>query len=176
MSTEGFTVLAGITSNDHAAPVNRVLADVLATHDGVVGWRAACAGVGEGVVKWASRSGAVLRPYPGVLVDPAAWLPAPDPPRRWRAALIAAGPGAALSHTTALAAWRLPVPEDDTVHVMCGPGRKTGLTGIVGHRRRGFTVPGPLVRMRGGLPVTALETSLIDAWPLLTADEQRAHY
>jgi hypothetical protein len=154
--------------------VNGALQQLLDANDGVIGWTAACNALSPEIIKWASRSGAVIRPFPGVVADPAVWQPEPPLHLRWRAALIAAGPGAALSHTTALAAWRLPVPEGVTVHVTCGSDRKVRLPGIVGHRRRGFTVPGPDVRVRARLPVTVLETSIVDAWPLLTADEQRA--
>ena len=102
------------------------------------------------VVEWASRSGAVVRPYPGVVADPAVWLPAPEPWVRWRAAVMAAGPEVALSHTTALAVWRLPVPEEARVHLLTGPGRRIRIPGIVGHRRTGFVVEPPAVLNRRG--------------------------
>jgi hypothetical protein len=66
------------------------------------------------------------------------------------------------------------VPEDDAVHVMTPPGRRIRAPGIVAHRRRGFIADAPAVVIRRGLPVTVLEQSLIDAWPLLADDEQRA--
>ena len=126
------------------------------------------------MVEWASRSGAVVRPYAGVIADPAHWCPVPADALRWRAAALAAGPNAALSHTTALAVWRLPVPAQQAVHVLTSPGRRIRVAGIVGHRRRGFTMDAPDVVCRQGVPVTGLDRGLVDAWPLLTADRQRA--
>ena len=154
--------------------MNRALKEVLAVNHGVVGWRTAAATVGVDIVEWASRSKAVLQPYPGVLADPALWASTPGPTLRWRAAVIAAGPDVALSHTTALAVWRLPVPDDETVQLLSGPGRRIRMPGIVAHRRAGFIAGPPAAVIRQGVPVTALERSIVDAWPLLTADEQRA--
>ncbi|HLT12099.1 MAG TPA: hypothetical protein VK028_15065 [Micromonosporaceae bacterium] len=88
--------------------MNAALQRLLDAHCGVVAWSAACRELTRGTVEWAVRTGAVLRPYSGVIVDPAGWDQAET---RWRAALVVAGPSAVLSHLTALAVWRLPVPE-----------------------------------------------------------------
>jgi hypothetical protein len=139
----------------------------LDSRDGLATWADACAAVNRGAVRWALDCNQVVQPLPGLVADPAVDV-------RLRAALMAAGPDAALSHTTALGVWRLPVPDSKLVHVMTGPGRRIRLPRIVAHRRSGFTAEPPAVVVRSGLRVTNLETSLVDAWPLLDGDEQRA--
>jgi hypothetical protein len=109
--------------------------------------------------------------FPGVAVEPRL---VDDPAARRRAALACAGHGAALSHTSALAVWGLPVTEDGVVHVTTGPRRRLRVPGIAAHRRAGFAVEPPQVVIRNGLAVTRLERSLVDAWPLTAADAQRA--
>jgi very-short-patch-repair endonuclease len=44
----------------------------------------------------------------------------------------------------------------------------------VAHRRAGFVAEPPDVLVRGGTPVTRLERSIVDAWPLASGDRQRA--
>ena len=90
---------------------------------------------------------------------------ADERPAILRAALARAGPDAALSHTSALEVWGVPVPPSPTVHVMTG-SRRVRVTGIVAHRRTGFVVEPPFAMVRRGLPVTGLEQSLVDSWPL----------
>jgi hypothetical protein len=140
---------------------------------GVITWADTCTRVPEHLLRYAARSGQLSRVFPRVWVDVAVGG-ALDQRRRLRAALACAGPGAALSHTSALWVWRLPVPVDGEVHVTTGPDRRIRARGIVAHRRRGFIPAPPAVVARAGLPVTALEQSLVDAWPLLSNDEQRA--
>jgi len=132
--------------------------------------RFACDVISEDAVAWAQAHGCITVPYPGVIIDAAL---AGDLGLRLRAAAIHAGAGAALSHTSALAIWQL-APAGALVHVMTGPGRRMRAAGLVGHRRRGFVAEAPAVVTRSDLPVTALATSLIDAWPLLIGDAQRA--
>ncbi len=150
--------------------MNATLQRFLDAHSGVVPWRDACAATSVAVVEWASRSGQVRLAYPGVLVDPEC---GDNEDIRLRAVLACAGPGAAISHTSALAIW-LPVSAGSDIHVMTAPGRRIRVPGIVGHRRRGFVAEPPAVLTRRGFPVTALETTLIDSWPHLTGDGQRA--
>jgi hypothetical protein len=87
---------------------------------------------------------------------------------------MVAGPESALSHTTALSVWQLPVARTDESHVMTGPGRRIRVNEIVAHRRKGFVAAPPMVVVRSGLRITNLPGTLVDAWPLLAADEQRA--
>ena len=151
--------------------VNTALAALLREHDGVVTRPVALRAVPEHVLIHAMRAGHVRSPYPGVIL--AASL-AGNRLVRFRAALLRAGPGAALSHTTALEVWDLPAPPSRAVHVMTGPARRLRVTGIVAHRRGGFVAEPPAVVIRRDLPVTALEQSLVDSWPLASDDTQRA--
>jgi hypothetical protein len=148
--------------------VNADLRRLLADRGGLATWAEACAETRRDAVEWASRRGQVVRPYPGVIADPRCG------DVRLPGALVAAGPESALSHTTALAVWRLPVPAADEVHVMTASNRRVRLPGLVGHRRAGFVAAPPTVVIRDGLRVTNLETSLVDGWPLLDGDERRA--
>lgn len=146
------------------ARVNPELRALLDAHDGVLDWREC--GLPRHVVEYASRVRQVATPHPGIVVDPDRL---DEPGWRRRAALLAAGPTAALSHLSALAAWGLPADDGTAVHVMTGPERRIRLTGVVAHRRSAFEVV-----IRGGLRVTRLEESLVDGWPLAVADRQRA--
>jgi very-short-patch-repair endonuclease len=90
-----------------------------------------------------------------------------------RAALKHAGPGAAVSHTSALAVWglldlRRPVhlTVDQTV-------RRAGSSELVVHRRLRFRPEPPQCVVRHGLLVTDLARSLIDSWPLLPTGDRR---
>jgi very-short-patch-repair endonuclease len=90
-----------------------------------------------------------------------------------RAALLHAGPGAALSHTTALAVWgewRLERPLHLTVHESV---RRAGAPGLTVHRRKGFDPESSQCVERRGLRVTALPRTVIDSWPLLAPAERR---
>src|SRR3954462_2225084 len=82
--------------------------------------------------------------------------------RRWRAALLACGPGATLSHASAAAFWGF-VPRDYETHVSV-PGRHPKHTGITVHERSWMPRP----QFRDGLRVSDPIDTLIDlahAWP-----------
>jgi hypothetical protein len=92
---------------------------------------------------------------------------------RLRAALLHAGPVAAVSHTSALTVWGL-LPLGSVVHLTVDESlRRAGAAGLVVHRRLRFRPEPPQCVVRQGLPVTALARSLVDAWPLLPADRRR---
>jgi very-short-patch-repair endonuclease len=151
--------------------VNSELRAALAAHEGVLHWRDACLAVPDHVVCYAVRAGQVRLLFPGVLVDPAG---AGDPATRRRAALCCAGTGSAVSHLSALDAFGLPAGDPAEVHVVTGPGRRMRVAGIRAHRRSGFAATSPDVVIRAGMPVVRLERALLDSWPLLRADAQRA--
>ena len=151
--------------------MNSTLASLLRAEDGVIRRAVALGAVSEHVLRHALRTGHVTSLYAGVLLTP-------DVARtrvgRWRAALLRAGPQAALSHLTALEVWGLPVPLGDEVHVMTGRRRRLRVDGIVAHRRCGFMAEPPHVLVRQAVAVTGLEWSLVDSWPMLDGDAQRA--
>ncbi len=90
--------------------------------------------------------------------------------RRRRAALKYCRVPAALSHVTALAVWGL-ADDHGPIHLTTAPGPPILAAGLVVHRSMTFT--DALVRHREGLPVTMIERSLVDSWPVLPADERR---
>ncbi|MGH3679301.1 MAG: endonuclease domain-containing protein [Natronosporangium sp.] len=151
--------------------MNRALSQLVQGGHGLVTRRAALREVPACVWSYALRAGQLVPLFPGVAADPAL---VDSPAIRLRAALEWAGPDAALSHSSALAVWGLPGVEDGRVHLTTGPGRRVRVPGIVAHRRAGFRPDPPQVLVRDGLPVTRLEQSLVDAWPLATDDLQRA--
>ncbi|MDG4831653.1 DUF559 domain-containing protein [Solwaraspora sp. WMMD1047] len=121
-----------------------------------------------GALRWAVRLGQVRRVLPGIYVgvrnrEP----PAPDLLRR--AGLAWTDGRAALSHATALDVWglRRQVP-GEPVHliVAAGEGRRSR-PGFAVHHRDDFVPEPPQCRWRGGLPITTIERSLVDAWPLV---------
>jgi very-short-patch-repair endonuclease len=127
-----------------------------------------------GALRWASHAGQVRRLLPGVYVD--ATLTG-DPAVLRRAAVRYAGGRGALSHTTALGAWGLLLPgeRDEPVHLSVPAGvRLRSHPPVVVHQRRGLRIEPPDVVFRTGLPVTRLEITLVDAWPLLPPEERAA--
>lgn len=90
-----------------------------------------------------------------------------------RAALRHTGPGAAVSHTSALAVWGL-VDLRRPVHVTVDQSvRRAGSPDLVVHRRLRFRPEPPQCVTRADLLVTDLARSLVDAWPLLPAADRR---
>jgi hypothetical protein len=90
-----------------------------------------------------------------------------------RAALLHAGPEAALSHTTALAVWGLRRLERP-LHLTIDQGlKRAGAPDLVVHRRLRFDPTSAQCTQRSGLRVTALPRSIIDAWPLTPRHERR---
>lgn len=161
-------IMAAAVAEDRSgrdrAGMNPRLRALLDAHDGVLAWREC--GLSRHVVEYARRVHQVATPYPGVVIDPDRM---DEPGWRRRAALVAAGPGAALSHVSALAVWGLPADDRAAVHLVTGPERRIRLPGVVAHRRPAFTNV-----IRSGLAITPLEESLVDGWPLAAADAQRA--
>jgi very-short-patch-repair endonuclease len=122
-------------------------------------------GVPRHVVHHAHRSGTVQRLHPRTYALGDGRL------TRWRAALAYLGPGAALSHSTALCVWGLyDQPAEEPVHVSVPARvhRRHGGDGLIVHRRVALDPVG-----RHGLPVTRLERSVVDSWPLVEAALRR---
>jgi very-short-patch-repair endonuclease len=112
----------------------------------------------------------IVRVYPHVyrLRDGAA-----DDLTLLRAALLHAGPVAALSHTTALAVWGVR-PLEHPLHLTVDQGlRRAGAPGLLVHRRLRFDPLSAQCVERRGLLVTALPRAVIDSWPLLPVAERR---
>jgi hypothetical protein len=90
-----------------------------------------------------------------------------------RAALLHAGPVAALSHTTALAVWGLR-HLDRPLHLTVDQGlKRAGAHDLVVHRRLRFDPHSDQCVERQGLRVTRLPRTIVDSWPLLPTRERR---
>jgi very-short-patch-repair endonuclease len=146
--------------------VNPDLRRALAAGAGVV--RGSRLGLPRHVLGYALRAGHVVSLHPGVY---AAAATAADFVIRARAALAWLGESASLSHTTALAIWGLLPPDPmSPIHATIPIAvRRHGGRGLIVHRRRG-AVAGVI---RRGLVVTRLDSSIVDAWPILSPDSRR---
>lgn len=90
-----------------------------------------------------------------------------------RAALLHAGPMAALSHTTALAVWGVRNLERP-LHLTVDQGlKRAGAPDLVVHRRLRFDPESDQCVIRRGLRITALPRTVVDSWPLLPVVERR---
>lgn len=156
----------------HASPVNRMLRRLLDDSGGLVHRADALAVLPEHILDQALRTGRLHPALPQVYVEPTREL---DRTTLIRAALRYTAGAAALSHTTALAVWGLPAPSKGPVHLTVpSTARFRGTPAVRVHRRRGFTPAPPDAVVRSGWPVTRMETSIVDSWPMLSADAQRA--
>jgi len=144
---------------------------LLDEHNGVVTRSQLAAVVAHHVVDRALSGGHLVRLLPQVF---AAAPVIEQPATKLLAALRYAGPNAALSYTTGLSMWGLPLPTGQPLHVTTDVRQLSADPAIVVHRRRGFRAEPPLVVERRGLPVVRLENCLIDSWPLLADSERRA--
>jgi very-short-patch-repair endonuclease len=129
----------------------------------------------------AVRRGELRRIFPRVYVPDYLVL---DEDVRRRAGLRSAGPGAALSHISALAAWGLQPALDPwfadrgidvpDVHVTVGSGQPRGADGLCVHRRKDFAPLPPQAMARDGAATARLERALVESWPLLPPVDRRA--
>jgi len=126
--------------------------------------------VPEHVLDRAVRAGRVDRVLPHVYAN----AREVDAALLRRAALRYVNGRGALSHTSALALWQLPVPTAQAVHVMVPAGVQHPSTPALRvHRRTAFDLSRD-GRSRDGLPVTTLEAAVVDSWPLLPGAHARA--
>jgi uncharacterized protein DUF559 len=153
--------------------MNRDLRKVIDSGDGVARRAELLTAVPQHVLDHAVRAGQLVRAFPCVYADPARLA---EPRVRMRAALMYAGPDAALSHLTALGVWRLPGADlDGPIHVLVPwPRRLRGTGGIVLHRRPRFVAGAPEVVVRDGLRISRVERCIVDSWPLVPRDVGRA--
>lgn len=152
--------------------MNPTLRSLLTAADGILSREDALTRLDHDVLDRAVRSGRLLHPYPRVYLDPAL---AGDREALIRAAVLYAGWQAAVSHLSALAVWRLPGPADGSIHLTSPAHRHLrGAPGLVVHRRKMLRLAAPDVVIRAEVPVLKLERCIVDSWPLLDADAQRA--
>lgn len=116
----------------------------------------------------AAKAGTVVQLFPGVYVE--AERKSEEHVRRVAAVRYLDGRGA-LSHTTALAVWRIgwDEPPGATIHATVSPAvRLEGAKGLVLHRHRRV----PAEQRRGGLAVVPLDEAVVRSWPLLPARQR----
>jgi Transcriptional regulator, AbiEi antitoxin/Protein of unknown function (DUF559) len=119
------------------------------------------AGVSSSTVGRMVRSGWLTPLHPGV------YLVAGQPltqPARWMAAVLAAGDGALLSHTSAATLWEIIEPIGGPTHVTVGAGRQRQ-RGIIFHRSRDL---GSWRTVHKRIPVTAPSRTLLDLAAILS--------
>ncbi|MFG1882624.1 DUF559 domain-containing protein [Micromonospora sp. NPDC049102] len=145
---------------------------------GLCTWRDAVRAAPEWTIQAACRAGRLVRALPGVYLDAAlirsAGADVPvlarlEPELARRAALAYADGRGALSRLAALDVWglrRQPPGEPVYVDLPTGSGLRDRPALVVRHRAD-FAAEPPQVVVRGGLPVTRLDRTLVDCWPLL---------
>ncbi|MEU8003341.1 DUF559 domain-containing protein [Catellatospora sp. NPDC049111] len=148
------------------------LRDAMSARGGLADRAGVTTVVPDHVLAYAVQAGHLARPLPRTFL-------LPDVLDDWdtvlRAALSYAGQPVAVSHLSALRIWGLPVPDDSWIHLLTGQSRHLrGAPGVRVHRREDFTPEPPHVVTRAGIPVTRLETAIVDSWPLLDGDAKRA--
>ncbi|CCH19027.1 DUF559 domain-containing protein [Micromonospora lupini] len=151
---------------------------LLVSGGGICTWQDVVRVAPDWTVQAACRAGRLVRPLPGVYLDATliASTGAEGPilarvePELARGAALAYADGrGAFSRLTALDIWGLRCqPPNEPVHLDLPAG--SGLRGrphLVVRHRAGFAIGPPQVVVRGGLPVTRLDRTLVDCWPLL---------
>jgi hypothetical protein len=146
------------------------LAAIAAAQAGVFARRqATAAGFGAAQIERRVRAGVWHRIFPRVYRH--AGVPASLGARQW-GAILWAGPGGVLSHTSAAAIWRIPVVAGLAPEVLVPATRAPRAAGVTVHR---------VTRLRAvdvvqvhGLPVTTPVRTIVDLAAVLGADDLRA--
>ncbi len=120
-------------------------------------------GLGGDAIAYRLRIGRLYRVYPGVY---SVGRPARTPHERASAAVLACGPGAALSHYAALVLWGFIKPWPPSFEVTVTSDRRP--TGIIVHRSRTLTRRD--LRRHHGIPVTSPARTMLDCAPALQRD------
>jgi hypothetical protein len=90
---------------------------------------------------------------------------------RWMAAVLACGPGAALSHRSAAALWEILVTGTGRIDVMTATRSRHNRRGIAHHRPRRLEQEDTAVK--DGIPVTSVARTLLDLAALVNARRLR---
>ncbi len=140
-------------------PPDALIARVAAAQHGIVSVaQLREAGVDRSGVLRRVRSGRLHRLHRGVY---AVGYPGMSPERRWSAAVMACGEGAALSHRSAASNWGLLPPVDGLVDVSVAThSGRSGRRGIRLHRRRSMA-PAQIVK-RNLIPTTTPAQTIAD--------------
>jgi hypothetical protein len=147
------------------------IANLIHKYDGIIRRSDALDLVDHRTLERAVRADHLHAPFPRV------YLPAnlaSDRRALMRAAIVHADGAAALSHTSALHVWQLPIPAHGPIHLTPAVNHHfRGNRSLRVHRRHAFSLGPPNVVIRDDLPVIRLERTIIDSWPLLHGDAKR---
>ena len=152
-----------------ASFVNRWLAvaEIAGRQHGIVASKQlAGAQITRRAVAGAVQAGRLHRLHVGVYA--VGHVPA-TPHARWMAAVLACGPGAALSHRSAATLWRIRESESNRTEVSIRPGSGRRRPGIAIHRHA--LRPEDDVTRRDAIPVTTPERTLIDLATQVDAED-----
>jgi hypothetical protein len=140
----------GAVSDRHViAGIDRAIGLVAAPQHGIVGrWQLTEIGIAKDAIDGRVKRGALHPVHRGVY---AVGYSALTPERRWMAAVLAAGPGAVLSHRSAGQLWKI-VPRAAIVPEVTRPRFFRERTGIVCHRSQ---LPVDEVGEVLGIPITS---------------------
>lgn len=157
----------------HTSAVPSIILRLLHGYGGVASWDELVRRVPPHVVTQAAGAGRIKHVLPRVYADPQTWTTGDT---RARAALLFAGDGSALGHTSALAQWpRLHLPTENRIHVLTPRDRNRRSTGfVVIHRFAARSIPTELTVSRRGLPTVIPAKALVDAWSVLPPQRRRA--
>ena len=151
-----------------------ILGEVLRAGDGVATRHQLLSAVPRTYLDFAVRRGELVRLLPCVYT----WAGRESAPEiRVRGAIAFAGPGAALSHTSAARRWDFPLSQvvDDRVHILTARSvHHRSAEFVVVHRPRGDVLAEGLVVARRGIPVVTAVHALIQTWSILGRDHRRA--
>lgn len=140
----------------HEGPVDALIATLAAGQHGVVAHRQLIAlGVGREAIQHRAERGRLHRIHRGVYAVGHAGL---TRRARWMAAVLAAGPGAALSHRSAAELHRMLDARGGVIHVTTSRQRRAG-RGVRVHRS---SVASDECEVIDGIPVTSVARTLLD--------------
>ncbi len=126
-------------------------------------------GLDDDAIDWRARHGSLHRVHRGVyLVGHEALAPL----ARERAALLAAGGNAVISHSSAAVVWALATRPDPEVHITLTAGRRRSRSGLSIHR--GPQLEPLEIRRVRGMPVTSPARTLLDLAATRYPDLERA--
>jgi very-short-patch-repair endonuclease len=168
-----FAILAGVTGvgskpDDSRLelippPSDRAIAELAARQHGVVATRQLAAlGIAQRAVAHRAAAGRLHRVHHGVY---AVGHPVVSGHGRWMAAVLACGPGAALSHAAAAALWEIRRSAAILVDVTVPRTGSRSRPGLRIHRTR--DLPPAEVTTRRGIPVTTPARTLLDLAAIL---------
>jgi very-short-patch-repair endonuclease len=149
----------------HTRFLDREIARLAKDQHGVVArWQLLAMGMGSGAIDVRLDRGQLHELHRGVYVVGVRRVTRSG---RWLAAVLAAGPGAVLSHRSAGRLWRVLPPTAEEVDVIC-PGTQVRRQGIVGHRG---AVEDDERLVRDGIPVTSPFRTVFDLASVLEMRE-----